>query len=150
MLGHYVWNTCVHIEREKYRYIKWKKHKVFFSLSIDDLSNISETHYFHRLITKYQKDHLKLWEPSKNFKNYETCSCVANLSTRLKPNKTSNSILEMVEGKGNRSENTHPSLNTTRSYGGPAIGPFQALSQQWAGRRLALLALSVTKIAICN
>lgn len=78
------------------------------------------------------------------------CSRVANLSTKLKPNKTSNSILEMAEGKGNRSENTYPSLNTTRSYGGLAIGPFQALSQQWAGRRLALLALSVAKIAICN
>lgn len=50
---------CAYIERELQIY-KMEKDKVFFSLSIDDLSNISETHYFHRLITKYQKDHLKL------------------------------------------------------------------------------------------
>lgn len=87
---------------------------------------------FRKLITKDQKDHLKLRELSSNFKNYEKCSCVSNLSSTLKPNNTSNCIYEMAEGKENYNENIYPSVNKTGSCGHPAI-VLHAVSQGSAG-----------------
>lgn len=62
---------------------------------------------------------------------------MANRSLRLKPNKASNSILEMAEIKGNENENIYQSLNISGSSGCPSTG-LQAASYHQAGIKHAL------------